>query len=74
MDSDINIVEAGKQDYFLKKGDYANPYGRGTSQFNDYERGWMKSLKYDGARLVNAISKLPQAKHTRQCCAPAIKF
>ncbi|BDU57000.1 hypothetical protein [Limnohabitans sp. TEGF004] len=59
-DSDVNIVEAGKRDYFLRKGNYANPYVHGTSQFNDYERGWMKSLKYDGARLVNAISEQPK--------------
>lgn len=60
MDSDIAIVEAGKRDYFLKQGEYTNPYSHGTSQFNDYERGWMKSLKYDGARLVNSMSKQPQ--------------
>ena len=59
-DSGIDIVEAGKRDYFLKKGNYTNPYAHGTNQFNDYERGWMKSLKYDGARLVNSITKQPR--------------
>lgn len=57
MDSDAKIVEAGKRDYFLQKGEYKNPYSHGTSEFNDYERGWMKSLKYDEAKLVNSVGK-----------------
>lgn len=51
----VQIVEDGRRDYFLNKGKYKNPYSLGSIQFNDYERGWMKSLKYDNGRLVQLL-------------------
>ncbi len=53
----VKIVEAGKRDYFLNKGKYKNPYSLGSIQFNDYERGWMQSLKCDNGRLVQLLDE-----------------
>ncbi len=53
----VKIVEDGKRDYFLKSGKYKNPYSLGSIQFNDYERGWMQSLKYDNGRLVQLLDE-----------------
>ncbi len=54
-ESHVKIVEDGRRDYFLNNGKYKNPYSLGSIQFNDYERGWMKSLKYDNGRLVQLL-------------------
>jgi hypothetical protein len=53
----VRIAEDGKRDYFLNKGKYQNPYSLGSIQFNDYERGWMQSLKYDNGRLVQLLDE-----------------
>lgn len=50
--SDATIINRGKNDYFSHKGVYTNPYKMGTPGFNDYERGWMQSLKHDDGRLA----------------------
>ncbi|CAN5328988.1 hypothetical protein BH10PSE16_BH10PSE16_28470 [soil metagenome] len=48
------IIAQGKADYFSHRGVYANPYKAGPpAHFNAYERGWMQSLKRDGASLVD---------------------
>ena len=53
----VKIVEFGRRDYFLNHGKYKNPYSLGSIQFNDYERGWMQSLKYDNGRLVQLLTE-----------------
>lgn len=53
MTADLDAIRAtAKADYFVKKGKYGNPYPPNSPEFNAYERGWMQSLKADGARLV----------------------
>ncbi len=52
VQSVAEIVSRGKNDYFSHKGVYTNPYKMGTPGFNDYERGWMQSLKHDDGKLA----------------------
>jgi hypothetical protein len=44
--------ERGFQDYFRLKGHYQNPYSLNSEEFNEYERGWMQSLKRDDGKLI----------------------
>lgn len=53
---DLSAITAkGASDYYSMKGEYLSPYQRGTPEHDAYERGWMQSLKRDGARLVNPL-------------------
>lgn len=49
--NEINQLGASK--YFEDRGAYRNPYIIGSPEFNEFERGWMQSLKKDGAHLVS---------------------
>jgi hypothetical protein len=49
--NDINKL--GAKTYFEDRGVYRNPYPAGTPEFNEFERGWMQSLKKDEGRLVS---------------------
>lgn len=46
-DSGQRIVEEGAQ-HFREEMSYRNPYKIGTSEFNDFERGWVQALKRSG--------------------------
>jgi hypothetical protein len=48
------IYELGKKMYYEKKGVYENPYTVGSSKYNQFERGWMQSLKRDNGRLAKS--------------------
>ena len=43
------IVEEGAQ-HFREQTSYRNPYKLGTSEFNDFERGWVQALKRSDVR------------------------
>jgi hypothetical protein len=45
--------QRGAREYFLHRGEYRNPYPHGSADFNDYERGWMQSLKRNDGKLVS---------------------
>lgn len=47
-----DIKRQGAVKYFEDHGSYRNPHPWGSTAFNEFERGWMQSLKRDGARLV----------------------
>jgi hypothetical protein len=51
------ITTLAAKHYFEHRGRYRNPYMRGTPEYDAYERGWMQSLKKDGARLVDKSLK-----------------
>jgi hypothetical protein len=53
--------EQGGRDYFRHKGQYRNPHPSGSTDFNEYERGWMQSLKRDEGKLVPEPPKPAQA-------------
>ncbi len=38
-------IREGEISFHMNKGRYINPYGRGTQEHNDYERGWSQALK-----------------------------
>ena len=46
------INRLGRQKYFKDRGVYRNPYPPGSPEFNEFERGWMQSLKQEGAGPV----------------------
>lgn len=48
-----SIRQRGERDYFLHQAEYSNPYLLGSDEFNAYERGWFKSLKFNGGKLVS---------------------
>jgi hypothetical protein len=54
--------EQGRPDYFRHKGQYRNPHPSGSTDFNEYERGWMQSLKRDEGKLVPAPPMPSQAR------------
>lgn len=45
--------QRGTREYFLHRGEYRNPFPHGSAEFNEYERGWMQSLKLNDGKLVN---------------------
>lgn len=56
--------DQGGRDYFRHKGQYRNPHPPGSADFNEYERGWMQSLKRDEGKLVPAPPKPSQGTRT----------
>lgn len=48
-----DIKRQGAKKYFEDRGAYQNPYPMGSAAFDEFERGWMQSLKRDGARHIN---------------------
>ncbi|GAA5172285.1 hypothetical protein [Viridibacterium curvum] len=61
--SEINKLGARK--YFEDRGVYRNPYAAGSPEGNEFERGWMQSLKKNGGRLVKE-SELQAEKLVKQ--------
>ena len=55
---------AGRQ-YYEHRGRYRNPYKLGTPEFDAYERGWMQSLKRNGARLVDNPDRPPREERKK---------
>ena len=53
------ICRLGARKYFEDRGVYRNPYPMGSPEFNEFERGWMQSLKKHG------VSFVPKAPHGR---------
>lgn len=52
------INKRGRRKYFEDRGVYQNPYSPGSPEFNEFERGWMQSLKLNDGGLVKQ-SPLP---------------
>lgn len=61
-----SIRQRGEQDYFRHRGEYSNPYPLGSSEFDAYERGWFKSLKFNGGKLVSIDKRLAPKLTNRQ--------
>lgn len=61
--SDINRLGARK--YFENHGVYKNPYAVGTPEFNEFERGWMQSLKKDEGRLAGKGERQAERQSNR---------
>ena len=58
------IWELGSRKYFEDHGKYCNPYSNGTPEYNEFERGWMQSLKLNEGKLIGASDKyIPYARH-----------
>jgi hypothetical protein len=51
------ICKLGARRYFQDRGVYRNPYPPGTVEFDEFERGWMQSLKRDNGRLIGETEK-----------------
>ncbi len=50
---DINkIIDDGMKAFHIHKGRYQNPYPIGSSQYNDFERGWAQALKRSSDQLL----------------------
>jgi hypothetical protein len=60
-----NVRLRGEREYFAHRGEYHNPYTIGSNEFDAYERGWMKSLKLNGGKLVNMEAQQPSAPPRR---------
>lgn len=52
------INNLGRRKYFEDRGAYQNPYSPNSPEFNEFERGWMQSLKLNEGVLVKQ-SPLP---------------
>lgn len=57
------INKLGRKKYYEDRGDYRNPYSPGSPEFNEFERGWMQSLKKNDAYLVK-YRKHPNSRDT----------
>jgi hypothetical protein len=58
------INKLGAKKYFEDHGVYRNPYPPGSAEFNEFERGWMQSLKKDNACLVQK-DKMPPSSNVQ---------
>ncbi len=56
MATEAEIIARGRRDYSFNREDYRNPFQPGSSEFNDYERGWVQALKSDDGRLVKVAN------------------
>ena len=65
--------QRGAREYFSHRGVYRNPFDAGTFEFNEYERGWMQSLKLNEGKLVN-VSWLPPAPSKNSAPSPASNY
>ena len=45
-------IREGGRSFYECKGRYINPYRNGSTQFNDFERGWTQALKKAPERLL----------------------
>jgi hypothetical protein len=52
------IKNLGARKYFDDQGIYRNPYAAGSPEFNEFERGWMQSLKKDEGRFVGETERI----------------
>lgn len=58
-----DICKLGAKKYFEEHGRYMNPYPNGTPEFNEFERGWMQSLKRNEGKLMTSPEKyMPYAR------------
>lgn len=56
-------IREGERSFHESKGQYMNPYERGGSQFNDFERGWFQAFKRSPdqrLRDYGAIARTPR--------------
>jgi len=63
MDNE-DIYKLGAAMYSQEQGKYQNPYPIGSPEYNQFERGWMQSLKRDGGHLSR--SKFPSTSNKAQ--------
>jgi hypothetical protein len=47
-----NFIQEGGRCFHENKGRYINPYKQGSTQFNDFERGWSQALKRSPEQLL----------------------
>ena len=45
-------IQEGGRTFHESKGRYINPYEHGSTQFNDFERGWSQALKRSPVQLL----------------------
>ncbi len=60
-------IREGGRSFHESKGRYINPYNRGSTQFNDFERGWSQALKRSPEQLLRnygATEKTPRRQRT----------
>jgi hypothetical protein len=65
-----DIKKLGARKYFEDGGIYKNPHPMGTPEFNEFERGWMQSLKRDEGRHVNIGGNRAERQSTPARTAP----
>ena len=62
-----NCIQEGGRSFHESKGRYINPYKQGSTQFNDFERGWSQALKRSSEQLLReyrAAKKAPRRQST----------
>ncbi len=60
-------IREGGMSFHESKGRYINPYKEGSTQFNDFERGWTQALKRSPVQLLRnhgAAEKTPRRQRT----------
>lgn len=57
----MNPKEEGRRHFRQYGADYRNPYPIGSSEYNEFERGWSQELKAR-PELINKINKKMQPK------------
>lgn len=71
------IYREGEQHYFSNNGVYVNPYNNGSTEFNEFERGWTQALKRTNGSLINSTSigsKLSNEKLSKTLSTENIKI
>ena len=63
-------IREGGRSFYACKGRYINPYRNGTTQFNDFERGWSQALKKAPERLLREYQGAKKAPRRHSTVLP----
>ena len=67
-----NCIQEGGRSFHESKGRYINPYKQGSTQFNDFERGWSQALKRSSEQLLREYRAAEEAPRRQSTVLPKL--
>lgn len=68
----IKYIREGGSSFHENKGRYINPYAHGSSQFNEFERGWTQALKRAPERLIREYRNVKDSPRRYSAALPEL--
>jgi len=65
-------IREGGRSFYECKGRYINPYRNGSTQFNDFERGWSQALKNAPEQLLREYQGAKKAPRRLSTVLPKL--